>query len=117
MANLGFRTAVGVLGTPVNQNRVTPGAWVIRFPPDQLPSAADFEMWHGVVRGPGGYFLTFLDDYEFGVGQNGFINEYSPRGSAMYVMKGQTISFHWSIAGGTAPRAIIYLREPEVGRI
>jgi hypothetical protein len=77
-------------------------------------------MWHGAVTGPGGYFLVYLDDYLFGVGANGQINEYSPRGSAMYVRKGQSISFHWSLTpttGPGAPVATIYLRQPEVGRI
>jgi len=113
---LGFRNAVGALGTAQFQNRVTAGAWVIRFPPQVLPADADFEMWHGAIRGPGGYFLVYLDDALYGVGENGLINEYAPP-VAMYVRKGQEISLHWSIATGTAPQAWIFLREPEIGRI
>lgn len=116
MGTLGDRYARGFLGTNQFPNVITTGAWVIRFPVAALPSDADFEMWHAAVRGPGGYFLVYLDNKLYGVGDNGFINEYAPS-IAMLVRKGQEIIFHWSIATGTAPQAWIYLREPEVGRL
>lgn len=117
MADLGHRTGTGFLATAQFPNLVTAGGWVIRFPPEQLPADMQFEMWHGSVRGPGGFFMVYMDDIRFGIGSNGTINEYAPRGSAMLVKKGQTIFFFWSIATGAAPTATIFLREPEVGRI
>lgn len=117
MGNLGHRTARGVLASGQIVNRVTPGGWVITFPTQVLPSDIDFEVWHAVIRGPGGYFYTYLDDIAYGVGANGRINEYAPASSAMLVLKGQAITFHWSIASGVAPTAWIYLRTPEVGRV
>ena len=120
MANLGFRRAVGIAGTAVNQNRIVAGGWIITFRPEDLPGNPAFEMWHAAITGPGGYFLVYLDDYLYGVGGNGSINEYAPGGSAMYIMKGQTVTLHWSLTPATgpgAPVAYIYLREPEVGRI
>ena len=116
MSDLGKRSAVGQLATGQLVNRVTVGAWLIRFPPQVLPSDADFEVHHAAIRGPGGYFLVYIDDALYGVGENGAINEYAPA-IAMYIRKGQEISMHWSIASGTAPQAWIYLRQPEVGRI
>jgi hypothetical protein len=116
MGYLGVRPAVGVLATGQLLNRVTPGAWLIRYQPQQLPADADFEVYHGAIRGPGGYFLVYIDDALYGVGENGLINEYAPP-TAMYVRKGQEISMHWSIATGAAPQAWIYLREPEIGRL
>jgi len=116
VANLGDRSAVGAAPTVLNPNRVTTGAWIVTFPPEALPSDSDFEVWHGAVRGPGGYFMVYLDDKLYGVGENGLINEYAPP-TAMYVRKGQTITFHWSIPTAPAPQVWIYLREPEVGRL
>lgn len=117
-SNLGDRSAIGK--KDVNNrnpaNFITPGAWVITFTPEELPSDTDFEMWHGAVRGPGGYFLVYLDDKLYGVGENGLINEYAPS-IAMYIRKGQTITLHWSTATGNAPTAWLYFRQPEVGRI
>lgn len=112
-SNLGNRQATGKL---LVSNRVVPGAWVVTFDPADMPSDADYEVWHGAIRGPGGYFLVYLDDALYGVGQNGLINEYAPT-IPMYVRKGQTISLHWSIATGSAPLAYFYLRIPEVGRL
>lgn len=115
MGYLGFRSAVGALTT---RNFLTPGTnlWVVTFPPQSMPSDADYEIWHGAIRGPGGYFLVYIDDQLFGVGENGLINEYAPP-EAMYVRKGQTITLNWSIATGAAPMAWFYLRTPEIGRI
>lgn len=112
LSNLGDRKATGVLSSA---NKLTPGAWVVTFNPQDMP-LRDFEVYHGAARGPGGYFLWFLDDNFYGVGENGLINEYSPS-VAMYVRKGQTISLHWSIATGTAPAVTLYLRIPEVGKL
>ncbi len=111
--NLGMLPATGVLSAA---NQVTPGCWVVSYPTQILPSMGDFEVWHGAIRGPGGYFLVYLDDALFGVGENGSINEYAPP-TAMYVRKGQSITLHWSISTGTAPRCWLYLREPEVGQL
>lgn len=111
--NLGNRPAVGVLS---NANKIVAGAWVVIFKPGDMP-LDDYEVYHGAVRGPGGYFLVYIDDVLYGVGENGLINEYAPAGPAMYVRKGQTITLHWSIATGAAPLVWLFLREPEVGRI
>lgn len=113
MGDLGNLSAQGVLSTT---NRVASGGWVITFVPSAMPYDSAFEVWHGAIRGPGGYFLVYIDDKLYGVGENGLINEYAPP-VAMYVRKGQTITLHWSIATGTAPMAWLYFRQPEVGRI
>lgn len=113
LSNLGSRYAQGALS---GLNLVTPGAWVITFDPAEMVQQSDYEVWHGATRGPGGYFLVYLDDQLFGVGQNGLINEYAPT-IPMYVRKGQVITMHWSIATGVAPRAWLYLRIPEVGKL
>lgn len=113
MSDLGQRSAIGALSP---NNFIVPGAWVITFLPEMMPSEPVFEMWHGAVRGPGGYFLVYIDNALFGVGQNGLINEYTSP-SAMYVRKGQTVTLNWSIATGTAPQAWLYFRQPEVGRV
>lgn len=113
MADLGSRFAVGALSTA---NKVTSGAWVVTFRTQDMP-LTDYEIWHGACVGPGGFFQVYKDDSLFGIGENGRINEYSPRGAAMYVRAGQSITFHWSIATGTAPQVTLYLREPEVGKL
>jgi hypothetical protein len=112
-SNLGNRAATGVLSAA---NRITPGAWVATFDPFIMPLDADYEVWHGAIRGPGGYFLVYIDDVLYGVGENGLINEYAPS-IPMYVRKGQTISLHWSINTGPAPQCVLYLRIPEVGKL
>lgn len=112
MGYLGPRSATGVLSAA---NRVAPGAWVITFSAQTFGQGdADFEIWHGVCRGPGGYFETYVDDTFFGVGENGSINEYAPT-YPCFIRRGQSFSMHWSIATGTAPTATLFLREPEIG--
>lgn len=114
MGDLGTRGPVeGVLTA---DNKFGPGTplWVVTFTPRILSATPDFEVWHASVFGPGGYFLMFRDDSLFSVGQNGLINVYDPN-TAMYARDGQTISLHWSIGSGRAPKVWLYLREPEVG--
>lgn len=111
--NLGQRSAVGALS---QANRVTPGGWVVTYTPEMMPSDSEFEVWHGMIIGPGGYFLVYIDDAGFGVGENGKINEYSPK-TPMFVRKGQTITLNWSISTGAAPVCWLYFRQPEVGRV
>lgn len=110
---LGHRSKVGVLSS---NNRITANGWLISFTPRDMPIDADMEMYHATIRGPGGFFLTFLDDIQYGVSSNGKISEYAPT-QAMYIRKGQEVSFHWSILTAPAPKVWIYLREPEVGRL
>lgn len=112
MSDLGALSAVGLLSSG---NRITAGCWVVTFLPQAMPSQ-DFEVWHGAAIGPGGYFLNYIDDTLYGVGENGRINEYAPP-AAMYVRKGQTLTYHWSIATGAAPQVWLRFRQPEVGRL
>lgn len=116
MSNLGHIHGYGALSTA---NKVTPGTnlWVIQFrPEDMQPNEPKFEVWHGTIRGPGGYALVYIDDKLYGIVENGLINEYAPS-IAMLVNKGETITLNWSIATGTRPEAWLYLRTPEVGRV
>jgi hypothetical protein len=113
MGQLGFRDAIGALTAA---NLVTAGAWVVTFTPEMMPSEPEFEIWHGALRGPGGYALVYIDNELFGVAENGSINEYSPP-TAMFIRKGQTVSLHWSIALAPAPHVWFRFRQPEVGRI
>lgn len=78
---------------------------------------ADFEIWHGSVKGPGGSFLVYIDNDQFGVGENGAINEYAPAGGAMYLRKGQFVRCYWNITTPPAPKVWFFLRTPEVGKL
>lgn len=114
--NLGARGPVaGVLTT---QNKVTPGTalWVATFRPQDLAVSPAAEVYHGSLRGPGGYFLVYIDEWFYDIGVNGLINAYDPKWP-MYIREGQSISFHWSTGTGSAPQVWLYLREPEVGRL
>jgi hypothetical protein len=111
-SNLGNRQATGRLDPA---NKVTPGGWVVTFNPAEMPTT-DYEVYHGSAKGPGGYFHVYIDDTFYDVGENGLINAYDPA-HAMYVRKGQTVSLHWSIATGTAPFVVLFLRVPEVGKL
>lgn len=106
---LGPRVAVGVLSPA---NLVTPGAWVVTFDPAAMPRDYDYEVYHGWATGPGGYFLGYIDGYGYDSAQNGKINEYTPT-NGKYVRKGQTLSYHWSIATLPAPVIVLYLRTPK----
>jgi hypothetical protein len=114
MGALGFRSAQGLHSTA---NKFTPGTqlWVVTFAPKDLP-VSEFEVYHGSIRGPGGYFLVYLDDALYGVAENGTVSEYAPT-IPMYVRPGQTITLNWSINTGVAPQAWLYLRTPEIGRL
>jgi hypothetical protein len=111
--NLGSASAIGALSA---QNRIVAGAWMITFVPTLLPQQESYEVWHAAALGPGGYFRVYIDDKLYGIGQNGSINEYTPS-IPMFVVRGQIITMHWSIATGAAPQAWLYFRRPEVGRI
>jgi hypothetical protein len=113
MANLGDRPASGIL---LASNKITPGGWVVTFKPQDMPPST-YEVWHGFAKGPGGYALVYLDEKGYGVIENGLISEYAPSGGAMYVRPGQIITIHWSTATGAAPNVVLYVREPEVGRL
>lgn len=108
--NLGWRTKTGVLSAA---NRVTSGAWVVEFrPADFGLGEIDFEIYHAAARGPGGYFLTYVDDAFYGSGRNGLVNEYSPT-IAQPMRRGQSWSAHWSVATGSAPTVTLFMRLPE----
>jgi hypothetical protein len=109
---LGDRPATGKLST---NNYFSPGTnlWVITYTPDMIQVSPDFEMYHAAIRGPGGYFLVYLDNKLYGIGENGLINEYSPKGDPMYVRDSQIITLNWSIGSGAAPLSWIYLQSPE----
>jgi hypothetical protein len=108
----GIVRAVGVLSAA---NKVLPGAWVVTFPPEQLPRE-DSECYHGAVLGPGGYFVVYLDTSLHSNGANGLINTYEPT-IPMFVRRGRTITFHWSTTSTPAPQVWLYFRAPEVGRL
>jgi hypothetical protein len=108
----GTAHAVGVLSVA---NKVLSGAWVVTFPPEVCPRE-DFEMYHGAVKGPGGYFLVYLDDKLHSNGANGLINTYEPT-IPMFARRGSTITFHWSTTSTPAPEVWLYFRPPQVGRI
>lgn len=116
--NLGSRYMRGALAGILepNINRVVSGAWLVRFPVDQLPSDPAYEVYHGSLRGPGGQVLVYINDKQWGVILNGRRSEYAPK-IPMYVHKGEEISFHWTVTSGTAPQVWLWLRLPEVGRI
>lgn len=118
-SNLGDRMGKGTLAgiVPPNINRLVSGAWIVRFPTNELPSDMDFEVYHATIRGPGGKFAVFIDDKQYSTCLNGrFATGFG--NAAMYVKKGQEISFNWTISSGTrAPLVWIWLRQPEVGRI
>lgn len=115
MGYLGPRVAEGKL---TKVNKIIPGTnlWVVEFTPEILSVSAGFEVYHGAARGPGGYFLVYIDESFYDVGESGFINAYEPR-SPMFVRQGQYIRFHWSIANTPAPTITLWLREPEVGKL
>ena len=113
-AGLGKIRRLGALSAP-GHNKVTSGAWIVAFDPAIMPRE-QFEVWHGAIRGPGGFFLVYLDEDLFGVGANGRINEYVPT-IPMLVNPGQAITLHWSITATPAPECTFWFRRPEVGRI
>lgn len=107
MTYLGRRSATGFLnpGNPLGA-----GNWSVRFTPADL-YPADFVIYHAVLTGPGGSFRVFIDDAFYSVAPRGDINEYDPV-NAMYVRRGESILFHWTIATGAAPAVTIYARTP-----
>lgn len=110
MGQLGKMNKRGFLN---QSNKIVPGAWVVIFTTDILPREQEYEVYHGSIRGPGGYFVVYVDDEQYSVGQNGLISAYDPN-NAMSVLKGQQISFHWSIATGTFPMVWLRFRQPPV---
>lgn len=108
MTYLGDCQAEGVLSTA---NRVTSGAWVVTFTPEVFGQGEDFEVYRGAAEGPGGFFKTYMNGRLYGNGENGLINEFGPS-SAMFVRRGSTFEMHWSIATGSAPLVVLYMRTP-----
>lgn len=117
MGYLGNAQAVGVkdASNRAPMNLVTAGAWVVTFTPQVFGQGdADFEVYRGACKGPGGYFETYIETTLYGNGENGRINEFSPA-NPMFIRRGQTFTMHWSIATGTAPLVVLYLRTPQIG--
>lgn len=114
MTYLGSRQATGYSDTS-GQNPFGSGYWTARFRVEELPPE-DFEMFHAAVRGPGGYFLVYIDTAFYSTADRGDINEFDPQ-QAMYVRRGQELFFYWSVPSsqGSAPQVWIYLRTPEIG--
>lgn len=95
-------------------NPILPGGWTIQFRAQDWPVVdSDFEVYHGYVTGPGGSFFVFIETVPYGIGENGFINEYAPTGRNMFVRKGQSVFLHWNISTGNAPQATLWLQLPE----
>lgn len=106
--DLGFRSADGKHSS---KGYYAPGTtlWVVTFDPNTMPQS-EYEVYHGFARGPGGFFVVYIDDHGYGVAENGIVCEYAPT-IPMHVRPGQTITCNWSINTGTAPRVDLYLRE------
>lgn len=105
---LGSRAGLGVLSAT---NRNVAGSWVVTFPPNELPPD-DFEIYHIALRGPTGNLLVYIDDTFYSAASRTDVNEYDPK-QAMFVRRGQTVSFHLSSAALPRPQVWIYMRQPE----
>jgi len=105
---LGVRQASGEIG-PANRN--VAGAYVVTFSPDNFGVPDDFEIFHIAIKGPGGNFEVWIDETFYSTTDRGDINEYDPKW-AMPVRRGQSVTFHWSLATGTAPQVWMFLRRP-----
>lgn len=106
MTALGVRQAKGAAD---QTNPLLAGGWTVTFTPKDLSIAGDFEVYHIVIRGPGGQFEVWLDNTFYSAAIRGDRNEYDPN-QAMPVRAGQTIYFYWNVATGTAPIVYLYPR-------
>lgn len=107
MTYLGRRSATGA---PDPSNPLGAGCWSVKFGPADL-YPADFEVYHIAVEGPGGTFRVYIDNAFYSPAARGDINEYDPV-HPMYMRRGESILFYWSIATGSAPSVTIYSRTP-----
>lgn len=108
---LGSRGASTVVLDPANL--FVPGSWVATFRPQDL-YPEDFEVYHIAMTGPAGGFRVFLDNKLYSLADRSDQNEYDPQ-NAMYVRRGQTISFHFRSASAPAPDITIFARQPQQG--
>lgn len=104
---LGFRAALGALSAA---NRNVPGAWVVTFKPQDL-YPGDVEIYHIALQGPFGTFDVYIDDQFYSTAVRSDRNEYDPK-NAMYVRRGQEVSFHFSSTATPRPQVWIYARQP-----
>lgn len=107
MTYLGHRSATGFLDP---DNIIAAGNYTVKFTSADLPPD-DFEVFHIAITGPGGNFRVYLDTVFYSNTDRGDINEYDPKW-AMYVRRGQTIFFYWSLAAGTVPTVSIFCKTP-----
>lgn len=114
MADLGDRPATGVAPTLAQPNPYVSTGWVVAFPANILPQIEICEVYHGSVIGPGGQFVVYIDDKFYGIGQNGYLNEYDPTWP-MRIRRGQSVYLYWSIATAPAPKVVLWLRELPIG--
>lgn len=94
-------------------NKNVPGGWVATFRAQDL-YADDFEVYHIAVKGPNGNFDVYVGDLFYSAAVRSDRNEYDPK-NAMYVRRGQDISFHFSSAAAPQPEVVIYTRQPQQG--
>lgn len=107
MSYLGRRSKTGFLDP---NNPLGAGNWTAKFTPADL-YPADFVVYHAALTGPGGTFRVFIDNAFYSTAARGDINEYDPV-HPMYVRRGESILFYWTIATGAAPEVTIYARTP-----
>lgn len=94
-------------------NLFVPGSWVATFLPDDL-YPEDFEIFHIALLGPAGGFRVYLDNVFYSADDRSDQNEYDPK-NAMYVRRGQTITFHFRSAAAPTPVVNIFARQPQQG--
>lgn len=94
-------------------NRNVAGGWVATFRAQDL-YPDDFEIYHISVKGPNGSLDVYIDELFYSTTTRSDRNEYDPK-NAMYVRRGQDVSFHFSSAALPRPDVVIYTRQPQQG--
>lgn len=108
---LGFR-GPSTVALSANNKKLA-GGWVATFlAQDLYPD--DFEIFHIAVTGPSGGLRVYIDDQFYSATSRSDENEYDPK-NAMFVRRGQQITFHFGSTANPQPQVYIYARQPQQG--
>jgi hypothetical protein len=105
--DLGPRTAAGVLDP---NNPVGAGNWTVTFPPNIIAvQVPQFEVYHIVLSGPGGYLEIYRNSDWWDTTLLASRNSWDPE-QPLLLRQADTLYFYWSVASGSAPMVTLWLR-------
>lgn len=100
--------AKSVTGVKDKANPLGTGFWTCAFTPERVGVRVPYHVYHIAISGPvGSSFQVYVDTTFYDYVARGDINSWDPS-QPMVVYPGQTVSFYWNTAAGSAPQVSMH---------